>query len=374
VFSYFHIRIFNLWLFAWTVQAVLACNSSSSRSCEVNVELQNAYNQTVYLESIAEAGSDDLRLDSVFIKDRVETVHFRITDTEESLYRIRTADGRLRIPFVSDTRSVKICADYFEPGSFKFERSPATSTLHQFNEWLLRQAQDVSNIPETISNIDSVRIAFAFQQQQHYRNFIDTVASPAVALFYYDNVDFGKQLDSLVLLMNRLHKRFAGHKAWERLYEETKVFEQIITKELNVGDRLPDFLVTNEAGALLPITFYRHGYLLVDLWATWDYRSHLQAEYTKRAYTQFGGKNFSVVSIALDPNKEGWQRSIELNGRKWPQMIDQKVWRGPAVQALHFDSIPFNFLVDPNGIIVGKALYGDSLLSALSRTLENVRE
>ena len=53
----------------------------------------------------------------------------------------------------------------------------------------------------------------------------------------------------------------------------------------------------------------------------------------------------------------------------WKQLIDVKLWRGPAVNALKFDSIPFNYLVDPNGKIIAKAIKADSLLTVVSNAV-----
>jgi hypothetical protein len=37
------------------------------------------------------------------------------------------------------------------------------------------------------------------------------------------------------------------------------------------------------------------------------------------------------------------------------------MWKGTAVRTLKFDSIPFNFLVDPKGKIIAKALNASNL-------------
>jgi hypothetical protein len=93
----------------------------------------------------------------------------------------------------------------------------------------------------------------------------------------------------------------------------------------------------------------------------------VQGMYKKKALQQFGNRNFSMVSISLDPEKEMWKQAIKQDGYKWPQLIDEKAWMGPAVLAFKFDSLPFNFLIDPNGRIIDKALYGDSLLVKLNQ-------
>jgi hypothetical protein len=45
-------------------------------------------------------------------------------------------------------------------------------------------------------------------------------------------------------------------------------------------------------------------------------------------------------------------------------------WQSAAAKAYQVQSIPANFLVDPNGIIIAKGLRGASLESALARLVQ----
>jgi hypothetical protein len=82
------------------------------------------------------------------------------------------------------------------------------------------------------------------------------------------------------------------------------------------------------------------------------------------------GAKFEIVSVAIDSEKEDWELILEKENLNWTQLIDEKMWQGTAVKTLKFDSIPFNFLVNPEGRIIAKAIKPDSLLPVLHRLVK----
>jgi hypothetical protein len=65
-----------------------------------------------------------------------------------------------------------------------------------------------------------------------------------------------------------------------------------------------------------------------------------------------------------------WTDLITKANYSWPQLIDEKMWRGTAAKTLKFDSIPFNFLVSPQGRILAKAIRPDSLIIVLKKVIQ----
>jgi hypothetical protein len=78
-----------------------------------------------------------------------------------------------------------------------------------------------------------------------------------------------------------------------------------------------------------------------------------------------------MVSISLDTDKEKWMDAVEQDNLSWEHHLsDLKGWNGAAVDSYQVESIPSSFLVDQNGIIIGKNLHArdlDKLLSSLSK-------
>jgi len=357
----------RLLVFCQIYLCAVACNEAQrTNNTELRFHIENGYNQTFYLEKINIAAGENGRIDSVTIKDRVEDRVLYVKSIEENLYRIRSADNRVDIILINDRPKISLSADYLESKQFRFENSPASISLHHFLTQVRTKMESARSrqLPDSLFRIVSSEV------QQEYRNYVDTVTSPAAALYIYNAVDFGYDRAALKTFISKLGNRFAQHGGIQQLVKNTYNYISILEEELSVGDSMPDIILPDSKGSLLPLSIYKGQYLLVDFWASWHPSSVAQLDFKKKAYERFSSRNFSIVSISLDPEKEAWKNFIDSGPYPWPQLIDQKIWMGPAAYAFKFDSIPFNFLIDPRGKIVDKALFGDSLLHKLELHLK----
>jgi hypothetical protein len=64
--------------------------------------------------------------------------------------------------------------------------------------------------------------------------------------------------------------------------------------------------------------------------------------------------------------KQAWLKAIEKDQLNWTQVSDLKGWENEAAKIYSVKSIPQNFLIDPNGIIIGKNLRGEELEKKLA--------
>ena len=88
-----------------------------------------------------------------------------------------------------------------------------------------------------------------------------------------------------------------------------------------------------------------------------------------KAYNKFKNKNFTVLGVSLDQQKEPWIKAIEKDNLTWTQVSDLQQWNNAAAQLYRVQSIPQNFLIDPNGKIVAKDLRGEDLEKRLCEYL-----
>jgi hypothetical protein len=74
--------------------------------------------------------------------------------------------------------------------------------------------------------------------------------------------------------------------------------------------------------------------------------------------------------VSLDNDKTKWQDAVEKDGLEWTQASDLKGWESETAKSYGVESIPANFLIDPNGKIIARDLRGSDLASKLSETLK----
>lgn len=88
------------------------------------------------------------------------------------------------------------------------------------------------------------------------------------------------------------------------------------------------------------------------------------------AYNKFKDKNFTILGVSLDQEKEAWVNAIAKDNLTWKHISDLKYWESSVVPLYKIDGIPFNVLLDPTGKIIATDLRGEALEKKLSEVLQ----
>lgn len=137
------------------------------------------------------------------------------------------------------------------------------------------------------------------------------------------------------------------------------------------GREAPLFSMPDTAGKLLYLSDYRGNYVLLDFWASWCAPCRRENPNVAANFRHYRSRNFVVVSVSLDnqSTKEAWLKAIQKDRlQEWPHVSDLKGFNSEAALLYGVQAVPQNFLIDPQGKIIGKNLFG----TALSQKLEEV--
>jgi thiol-disulfide isomerase/thioredoxin len=143
-----------------------------------------------------------------------------------------------------------------------------------------------------------------------------------------------------------------------------------VGKKSMVGVTATDFTQPSPDGTNISLSSLRGKFVLVDFWASWCGPCRAESPNLVKAYQQYKSKGFEIFSVSLDEKKDKWLKAIKDDGYTWPQAGDLKGWENTAATLFGVSGIPFNFLVDPNGVIVARNLRGEELEKKLKELLK----
>lgn len=205
-----------------------------------------------------------------------------------------------------------------------------------------------------------------------YQNSIDRLItrrknSPVTALVlaYSYDTDPNKNTELLekryfLLDSSALSNRYAD--AVKNIVENSKIGA--------VGTKAPDFSQKDTSGKDISLSQFRGKYVLLDFWASWCRPCRMENPNVVAAYQEFSSKNFTIFSVSLDQDKSNWLNAIKADHLGWTHVSDLQFWSNEAAKLYHVESIPQNYLIDPNGTIIARNLRGNELQKKLQEVLK----
>ena len=359
-----------------------ACSGSGdeSRITKVALVVVSPLEGMVYISRIPYSDEKMKIVDSIFIKNVKDSVSFNVPREVDRIYEIHQKNSRWRFKFIADASNIYLRINYFN-GKSVVEGSPSTISLKSFDD---QQNQLISALQALQLKRDSLaktgehreRVIDSLQKKiidgltvVRNRNlqYADTVANPAAFLSVYSDIDFDNNRSELQKLVSKAASRFPSSEPVQKLKQEVADLISIFENEYNIGDTLPSIQLPDVNGNQFSTASLKGKFYLLDFWATWCPNCAIYNKVKKDIFEKLRADRIELVSVALDDDRDNWENVIRRNELNWHQLIDEKMWRGPAVKTLKFDSVPFNFLVSPDGRVLAKAIKPDSLISTIER-------
>lgn len=243
-------------------------------------------------------------------------------------------------------------------------KKSADSLVRAYNAWTRQENKDSSFLKVagvimrgTQAAYDSTNRVF---MASHPNSYISLNAFREIELAYNYNPD------SAEARFHQLSENVRNTALGKRLAEYIE-----IGKRTNLGQVAMDFEQNDTTGKAVKLSDFRGRYVLLDFWASWCTPCRAENPNLLAAYNRYKEKNFTILGVSLDEEKgrRAWLHAVNQDGMPWTQVSELKGFESKAAVLYGIKAIPSNFLIDPQGKIVGRNLRGEELQAALAKLL-----
>ena len=371
-------------------------NKADEKSFIVHGKLTNAKKDSVYLQELTTTKS--IGVDSTVLSEDGE-FYFKVKPNEIGFYVVKLSRNNFLTLLIDKGENVELTADAKQLlRTYSISGSAGSALIKELNVKLQTNYDKVDSLaaiydkskgkPDILkikASLDSTYKLIFLDEKSYLKSFIDkNTSSLACLIAIYQqfgremmfNYNIKEDFAYFEKLDNALIKAYPENQHALDLHKRVEEIKRIDAEKdlaeskLAVGAKAPDFTLETPEGKSVSLSSFKGKNVLIDFWASWCAPCRAENPKMVKLYNKYKDKNFTILGVSLDQDKDLWTKAIKLDKLSWTEVSDLKYWSSPVAKLYNVEAIPFTVLVDEDGNIAAKGLKGDSLATKVEEILK----
>ena len=297
---------------------------------------------------------------------------------EPGLYQLRLPTGAIHL-VVNPNDDIVVHTTIEKPWEYKVLGSPQSVALRDMyyiledanasKDSLQHLAEDKDNTQyqyvnsqynQLIAGVEAIKF-------KRLRSFIKKWDSEFVSIIATNYLDpaIPENLKAVQDLTIKLRPQFGLNFFYNNMVQRFQPFIALLP-----GSAAPEFTLPNLQNEEVSLSDLKGKYVLIDFWASWCRPCRIANPKVKQLYSKYSKKNFEILGVSIDQDKNAWASAIKQDNLPWVQVIDDGAFAGVAPAAYQVNAIPSTWLIDPQGRIVAHNLSHEELDKKLASVLK----
>jgi peroxiredoxin len=369
------------------IAVVLLAGCNRPEKFEIKGTITNATGKEIYLDELMV--STIRPIDSARISPSGEFT-LRQHVGMPTFYLLKLAENNFITLLIDSAEKVTIEADAINfSREYKVQGSPGSLLVQELNNKLNTTKQKLDSISSLSllfaksPDIEKLKIEWdaaydkIVQDQVNYStSFVSqhpfSMASVLALYQKFDDKNYVvRDLQALRIAASALNSFYPKSEHVKALYANTI---QLIASERagnlrklieEKGENSPNIVLPDPQGRKIELSSFRGKYVLVHFWSAADQNSRIVNPVLAEIYQKYNKKGFEIYQVSVDKDRTLWLDAIEKDNLIWTNVGDME-GSFQAVTFYNIQSIPYNYLMDKEGVIIAKNLMGPEIDQVLS--------